>query len=150
MLHWKQGEGQEMSNPTEPANEQSISDLVRQLTEQSNELARKEIELAKAELEAKARTVGTGIGAFGGAGVVSFLALGALTATLILGLAETLDPWLAALVVTVVYSAIAGVMALIGRRKVEEATPPTPDRAFENTRRDVEEIKENTRKGLAR
>ena len=139
-----------MSDSRNSTDEQSISDLVRQLTEQSNELARKEIELAKAELEAKARSVGTGIGAFGGAGIVALLALGALTATFILALSEVLDPWLSALVVTVAYLAVAGVMALLGRRKVEEATPPTPERAIESTRRDVEEIKQSTRKGLER
>lgn len=130
--------------------EQSVSDLLRQLTEQSNELARKEVELAKAELEMKAKRVGVGIGAFGGAGLVAFLAAGALTATLILALAEALAPWLAALIVTVAYLAVAGIMALIGRRKVEEATPPVPERAIDSTRRDVEEIKQSTKEGLNR
>ena len=140
-----------MNDPTgSPEQDASLSELLQRLTEQSNELARKEIELAKAELELKAKRVGVGIGAFGGAGIVAFLAAGALTATLILALAEVLDPWLAALIVTVVYLAVAGVMALLGRKKVEQATPPTPERTIASTKRDVQEVKESAKEGRNR
>ena len=140
-----------MNDPTgSPEQDASLSELLQRLTEQSNELARKEIELAKAELELKAKRVGVGIGAFGGAGIVALLAAGALTATLILALAEVLDPWLAALIVTVVYLAVAGVMALLGRKKVEQATPPTPERTIASTKRDVQEVKESAKEGRNR
>lgn len=130
--------------------ERPLAELLKQLTAQSSDLAHKEVELAKAELELKAKRLGTGIGAYGGAGVVAFIAAGALTATLILALAEAVDAWLAALIVTVVYLAVAGVMALIGRRKVEEGTPPVPDRAIENTKRDVDEIRQSAKEGINR
>ncbi|MGK2931206.1 MAG: phage holin family protein [Solirubrobacterales bacterium] len=130
--------------------ERSLADLLKQMTEQSNELARLEIQLAKAEMEAKAKQVGTGIGAFGGAGLVAFLALGALTATFILALATALDAWLAALIVTAVYAAIAGVMALFGRRKVQAGTPPVPKRAIDSTERDIDEVKQSVKEGTAR
>ncbi|MDQ2700122.1 MAG: phage holin family protein [Actinomycetota bacterium] len=133
-----------------PNEDKSMAELLKQMTEQSNELARKEIELAKAELEMKAKRVGTGIGAFGGAGVVAMLALGALTATLILALATALDAWLAALIVTVVYAAIAGVMALAGKKKVDEGTPPVPEKAIESSQRDVDEIKQSVKEGRNR
>lgn len=140
-----------MNDPAQvPEQEQSVAELLRQLTEQSNELARKEVELAKAELEVKAKRVGVGLGAFGGAGLVAFLGAGALTAAFILVLAEAIDAWLAALIVTLVYFGVAGVMALIGRRKVEAAAPPVPERTIESTRRDVEEIKQSTKEGLNR
>lgn len=137
-------------NDLDPNQDKSIADLLAQVTEQSNELARKEIELAKAELELKAKRVGVGIGAFGGAGLVAFLAAGALTATLILALTEVVAPWLAGLIVTVVYLAAAGVMALVGRRKVEEASPPVPEKAIESSRADIEEVKESAKEGMAR
>jgi hypothetical protein len=46
--------------------------------------------------------------------------------------------WLAALVVAVVLGAIAGVMVLQGRSKVQEATPPVPEQATESVKEDVQ------------
>lgn len=130
--------------------EQSLADLLKQMTQQANSLAQKEIELAKAEMEMKAKRIGVGIGAFGGAGLVGFLALGALTATLILALATSMDGWLAALVVTVAYAVVAGVMALVGRKKVEAGVPPVPEQAFESSERDIDEIRNSVKEGAAR
>ena len=78
---------------------------------------------------------------FGGAGLFGFFAFAALTATFILALAEAVAPWLAALIVTVVYGAIAGVLALQGKNKVQEATPPVPERAVDSSKEDVEWVK---------
>jgi hypothetical protein len=125
----------------DPNGERSVSDLVRDLSQQSSELARKEVELAKAEMELKAKRLGIGAGAFGAAGLVGLLALGALTATLILALATAMESWLAALIVTAVYAAVAGVLALIGKTRVEAGTPPVPERAIETTKEDVEHVK---------
>ena len=86
----------------------STGQLVRQLSEQSSMLVRQELELAKAELSEKGKRAGIGAGMFGGAGVAGLLALGALTACLILLLDKGMDTWVAALIVTVVYAAIAG------------------------------------------
>ena len=126
-----------------PNDDRSLAELVKQLSEQSSELARKEVELAKAELAVKGKQLGMGAGAFGGAAVIGLLALGALTATLILVLAEAMDAWLAALIVTVVYAAIAGIAALLGRNKVQEASPPVPEQAIESTKEDVEVAKQS-------
>jgi hypothetical protein len=129
--------------------QQSLAELTRQLSEQTTTLARMEVELAKAELQQKGKQIGIGAGAFGGAGLFGFYAFGALTATLILALAEAVDPWLAALIVTVVYAAIAGVLALIGRNRVQEGTPPTPERAIESTKEDVDTAKRSAKEARA-
>jgi uncharacterized membrane protein YqjE len=123
------------------ADEQSTAELLRRLSEQTTELARKEIELAKLELQEKGRKAGIGAGLFGGAGALGFYALGAFTAFLILVLDTAMAAWLAALIVTVVYGAIAGVLALQGKTKVQEATPPVPEQAVETTKEDVEWVK---------
>jgi hypothetical protein len=73
------------------------------------------------------------------------LALGALTACFILALAEAMDGWLAALIVTLAYGAIAGILALTGKRKLREATPPVPEQAKESVREDVERMKERAK-----
>jgi hypothetical protein len=121
--------------------ERPLGELASAVSDQSTRLARLEVELAKAELAQKGKQLGIGAGAFGGAGALGFYALGALTATFILALAEAMDAWLAALIVTVVYAAIAGVLALVGKRRVEEGTPPVPERAVESSKRDVEAAK---------
>jgi hypothetical protein len=123
------------------ADERSLGELVKQLSEQSAELARREVELAKAEMAIKARRLGVGAGAFGGAGLIGLFAAGALTAAFIMALATAVDGWLAALIVAAVYAAIAGAMALIGKRQVEEGTPPIPEQAVESSQADLEEAK---------
>ena len=125
----------------------SVAELVKQLGEQTSDLARQEVELAKAELTEKGRAIGIGAGAFGAAGLVALFAVGALTAALILALAEAVDGWLAALIVFAVYAAIAGGLALFGRREVEQGTPPTPERAIETTKEDVERVKQGAKEG---
>jgi hypothetical protein len=121
--------------------ERSVSELVKALSEQTQTLARQEVELAKNELTEKGRRLGIGAGAFGAAGILGLFAFGALTAALILVLAEGMDAWIAALIVTVLYAAIAGILALAGKKQVEEGTPPAPERAIETTKQDVETVK---------
>jgi tetrahydromethanopterin S-methyltransferase subunit C len=130
---------------TDENGERSVSELVRDLSQQSSELARKEVELAKAEMQLKAKRLGIGAGAFGAAGLIGLFALGALTATLILAIATAVQPWLAALIVAVLYAAIAGVAALLGKRKVDEGTPPVPERAIDTTKEDVEHVKRSAK-----
>jgi MFS family permease len=132
------------SSPTDPdyrIDDQSISDLVKELSEQTQTLARKEVELAKAEVAQKGKRLGIGAGAFGAAGGLAFFAFGALTATLILALATAMDGWLAALIVAVVYATVAGVLAMTGKKQVEAGSPPVPERAIESTKQDIETAK---------
>src|SRR5437764_8296200 len=134
-----------MANVTETrgdsASEASVAELVKQLSDQSSRLARQEVELAKAEMAVKGKRAGIGAGMFGGAGAFAFYAFGALTAAAILALATAVDGWLAALIIAVVYGAIAGVLALQGKNKVQAATPPVPESAVESTKEDVAWVK---------
>jgi tetrahydromethanopterin S-methyltransferase subunit C len=81
---------------------------------------------------------------FGGAGVMGFMALGALTAFFILLLDGAVPNWAAALIVAAVYAVIAGVLALQGRNKLKEATPPVPEQAVESVKEDVQWAKTQT------
>jgi MFS family permease len=121
----------------DPAGEVPIAELVKQLSEQTSRLAHHEVELAKAELAAKGKRAGIGAGMFGGAGAFGFYALGALIAAAILGLATAVAGWLAALIVAIVLGAVAGALALTGRSKVQQATPPIPEQATESVKEDV-------------
>jgi hypothetical protein len=118
--------------------EASIAELIKQLSEQSSRLARQEVDLAKAELSAKGKRAGIGAGMFGGAGVFGLYGVGALTAAAILGLATAVAAWLAALIVAVVLAAVAGILALQGKTKVQQATPPVPEQAAESVKEDVQ------------
>lgn len=123
---------------TDSGPDASVAELVKQLSEQTSRLARQEVELAKAELAVKGRRAGIGAGMFGGAGVFGFYALGALTATGTLALATAVAPWLAALIVAFVLGVIAGLLALQGRNKIQQATPPVPEQASESVKEDVQ------------
>jgi uncharacterized membrane protein YqjE len=125
--------------------ERSIGELLRQLSEQTTRLVHQELELAKAELTQKGKQAGAGAGLFGGAGALGLAALGALTACFILALNAIMPAWLAALIVAVVYGAIAAFLALRGRDKVKQATPLVPTQTIETVKEDVEWAKTQMR-----
>lgn len=127
-----------------------VGELLKQLSDQTATLVRQEMELARVELVEKGKQAGIGAGAFGGAGLVAVFAVGALTATLILALATFLEGWLAALIVTVVYAAVAGVLALVGKSRVQQATPPVPEEAKASVQEDVDVAKTRARAGRER
>jgi MFS family permease len=120
----------------------SLADLARQLSNQTTELVRHEVELAKAELRVKGKRAGVGAGMFGGAGALGLYALGALTAAIIAGIAEALPVWASALIVAALYGAIAGILALRGKKKVQQATPPLPQETVESVKEDVRYTKQ--------
>jgi uncharacterized membrane protein YqjE len=127
---------------TEELSDRPVGDLVQQLSQQTAELVRQEMRLAQAELQEKGKRAGIGAGMFGGAGLVALYGVGALIAAVILLIGTALEPWIAALIVAVVLLAAAGVLALLGRKQVDRATPPQPERAMESVQRDVEVVKE--------
>lgn len=124
-----------------------LADLLRDLSDQTSTLVRKEIELAKVELTSKGKRAGAGAGMFGGAGALGFYALGAFTAGLIILLGTAIEPWLAAIVVALVYALVAGVLALTGKKQVQRATPPLPEQATESVKEDVQWTKARARAG---
>jgi uncharacterized membrane protein YqjE len=130
------------TTPPGSTQDRSIADLTKELSTQTTQLIRQEMELARAELTQKGKTAGVGAGIFGAAGLIALFGVGALTACLILALDTAVDGWLAALIVGVAYLAVAGVAALIGRGKVQEASPPVPEQAIETTKEDVEWTKQ--------
>jgi uncharacterized membrane protein YqjE len=127
--------------------ERPIGELLKQLSQETTTLVKQELDLAKAEVAEKGQQAGKGAGMFGGAGVMGLMALGSFTAFLILLLDGAMPNWAAALVVTAVYAAIAGVLALQGRNKLKEATPPVPEQAVESVKEDVQWAKTQTQSG---
>jgi MFS family permease len=130
-----------------PPTEASMAELVKQLSEQTSRLARQEVELAKAELTMKGKRAGIGLGMFGGAGAIGFYALGVLIAAAVLALATAVTAWLSALIIAAVLGGIAGLLALQGRTKVQQATPPVPEQTTESVKEDVQWAKSRAQAG---
>jgi len=125
--------------------DKSLSDLVQDLSRQTSTLIRQEMRLAQVELTEKGRHASKGAGMFGGAGLIALYGVGALIAAAILGLATVLEPWIAAAAVGVGLLLIAGILALTGKKEIEEATPPKPELAIESVQRDVDTVKARAR-----
>jgi uncharacterized membrane protein YqjE len=119
----------------------TLGALVNQLSTQIPELIRSELRLAQAEVAEKGKRAGIGIGMFSAAGLLAFFGFGTLLATIVLALSLIMDGWLGALIVTVVLFAGAGVLAVMGKGKVEEATPMAPERAVEGVKEDIATVK---------
>jgi uncharacterized membrane protein YqjE len=119
----------------------TLGALVHELTTEVPELIRSEMRLAQAELAEKGKRAGIGIGMFSGAGLLTFLGLATLVATAVLALALAVDAWLAALIVALVLLAGAGVLALLGKKQVQDATPPMPERAVAGVKEDIATVK---------
>jgi len=123
------------------AGEPSTGELVSRLSSEVSQLVRDELRLAQLEVSGKAKKAGLGVGMFGAAGLLALYGVGVLIATAILALALAMDAWLAALIIGVVLLATAGVAALVGKKRVQEAAPPVPTMAVESVKRDVDAVR---------
>ena len=129
----------------EDLRDQPVADLFKRLSEETSNLIRQEIALAKAELAQKAKNAGLGIGFMGTAYVFARLMIATFTAAAILALAIIVPAWAAALIVTGVYGLIALVLVLLGVKRLKAATPPAPTQTIETVKEDVEWLKSRTR-----
>ena len=125
----------------------TTAELVTDLTQEMSTLIHQEMELAKRELTEKGKRAGIGAGMFGAAGLIAFLALGCLTATIIAALQLAISVWLAALLVGVAYLLVAGSLFVFGRTQVRRATPPLPKQAVESTKEDVAWLRTQAKSG---
>jgi hypothetical protein len=130
------------TTPDTAVSELSTGQLVSRALEQMSTLVRDELRLAQAEVTQKAKRAGLGAGLLGGAGAIALYGLGVLIAAAVLGLATVVDAWLAAVIVGVVLLAIAGILALVGKKDVQSALPPLPSDAISGVKADVGAVRE--------
>jgi uncharacterized membrane protein YqjE len=123
--------------------ERGIAELVKDLASQTSTLVRQEIKLAQAEVTEKGKLAGKGAGMLAGAAVVALLGLGALTALLIIVLDSFLPLWLAALLVTLLWFAVAAALAVTGKNALQAAAPPVPQ-TVETVKEDIQWAKTQT------
>jgi uncharacterized membrane protein YqjE len=124
--------------------ERSTGELIKQMSEQVSTLVRDELKLAQLEMTRKGKQAGIGAGMLGGGGVIALYGIGCLIACAIIAISRELAPWLSALVVGAALLAVAGILAMIGKTRLQKATPPVPREAVQSVKADVEEIKERT------
>ena len=132
--------------------QRSTLELVKDLTHQASTLVHQEVELvklevmenvelAKDEMTDKAKTAGIGVALLAAAGVAGLMALGALSAFLILALDEVMPNWAAALCVAAIWVVAGAVLAMYGRRKIDEMGTAVPTRTIEAVKEDVAWLK---------
>lgn len=119
----------------------TTGELVSQLSTAMSRLVRDELKMAQLEVSGKAKKAGVGVGMFGAAGVIALYGVGVLLACIVLALALVVDAWLAALIVAVVLFLIAGIAALIGKKRVSQAAPPVPSQAIAGVKEDVDAVR---------
>lgn len=119
----------------DPGADRPIAGLFAELARETTNLARTEIELAKAELTEKAGQAASGVVWLAAGGLIAFAGFLALLAAAVLGLANVLAPWLAALIVGVVVLAVGGMLVLMGRGRLRPENLQ-PQRTMETLRDD--------------
>jgi uncharacterized membrane protein YqjE len=129
----------------EALKEQPTGELVKRMAEDTSRLVRAELQLAKVEMTEKGRELGKAGGLLGTAAVTGLLALGTLTAFLVMLLDGVLANWLAALIVGVVWGTVAAITGLKGRNKAREAGAPVPDETINDVKEDVAWLQHRTR-----
>jgi uncharacterized membrane protein YqjE len=129
-----------------PGQERSTGELVKALSEQVSALVREELKLAQLEMTRKGKQAGVGIGMLGGSGLIALYGAGCLLACVIIALSGVVAAWLAALIVGAALLAVAAAAALMGKGRLQKATPPVPQEAVGSVKADVEEIKERARR----
>jgi hypothetical protein len=128
-----------------PENDKPLGELVQDLSRQTSTLIRQEMRLAQAELAEKGRHASKGAGMFGGAGLVALYGVGALIAAAIMGLATVIEPWIAAAAIGAGLLIVAGVLALTGKKEIDEMGSPAPEQTMESVQADVETVKARAR-----
>ncbi len=132
---------------TNDLRERPIGEVASQLTHDLSLLVRQEMQLAKEEMRQKGRIALPGLGMIGAAGVVALCAAGAVTAFVVLVLATFLDDWLAALLTGLALGAVAAILAVLGKERVEDAGTPVPEETIETVKEDAQWMKERARSG---
>ena len=137
-----------MSDHRVPPGDASAGQLLSQVTEDISTLIRDELQLAKQDLAESGKRVGVGVGMFGLAGTLALYGLGALIATIILAVAEGLEPWIAAGIVTLVLFIAAAVAAVVGKGSVSKAGD-APHERTESLKADVAAVRPNHEGGTS-
>jgi hypothetical protein len=114
----------------------SLGDLFAELSRETGQLVRKELELATTELTGQARKAGVHVGVAAAGGALVHAGLLVLLAALVIGLSEMVTPWLSALIVGVVTIGLGYVLVNRGLSALRE-TRLVPTQTIETLKEDA-------------
>jgi uncharacterized membrane protein YqjE len=121
--------------------ERSLAEVVNRISENASTLVREEIELAKTEMELKAKKLARGAAVGAAAGFFLFLGLIFVFHSLAWGINDAFNsPWPGYVITTGVLFVLAAIAGLIAYRSFRAGAPPTPDKAIEEAKRTKEAI----------
>lgn len=123
------------------APKRSLLSLVTDIPALIQELFHREVELLKAEVIAKLKSLGVGAGLIAGAAVLLLFMIGTLLTAAILALGQVIPGWLAALLVSLLLLIIAVIVGLIGYRILKRGIPPVPKEAIGSLQKDYRAIR---------
>jgi len=130
--------------PGTPHEDRPLRELVAQLSRDGSLLVQQEIALAKKELSEKAAKVKTDVMAMVVGGLVLYAGALTLIFAVVMLLAQAVPTWLAALIVGAVVTVVGLVMALGGKKRLEQDSMK-PQKTIDSVQRDVEMVKEAVR-----
>lgn len=121
--------------------QRSLGELFSELATETGTLVRKEVELAKVEMTAKAKVAGRDAALVAGGGSIAMLGVMALLAALILALGTLIPLWAAALLVGALVSGIGGALVVTGIRAFKgiSAVPRETMQTLEENKRWLKE-----------
>ncbi len=117
--------------------DESVGSLVGRLTGDLSKLMRQELDLAKAELREEAKKAGKAAGMLAAAGLAGLMVLIFLSLTLMWLLDKIMYTWLAALIVTLLWAIVGGVLFMMGRKQLAEVNPK-PEQTVQSLKEDKE------------
>ena len=120
-------------------------DLLKDLMADVSALVRQERELARVEMKEKTKIYAGASAMMIVGAILALLAIGVLTACIILAIDLALPAWLAALIVGVAYLVIAGIVILVGRAQLKRAGKPMPEQTIETIKEDVSWARQQAR-----
>ena len=119
------------------ADNRSIGDLLAELSRETSQLVRKEVELATTEMTARARKAGGHVGVAAAGGALAHAGLLVFLAALVLALSEMgVTPWLSALIISLLTIGVGYLLVNKGLTGLR-TTSVAPTRAMESLKEDA-------------
>src|SRR5512141_1197797 len=128
-----------------PRNEdRSVSDVLRDILGNLQDIVRSEVHLAKAEFKTETGHAAKAAKPLIAGAVLSLYAGGLLLLALVFGLSLVLPPWMAALSVGGLVALLATILIGMGRTRLRNVNPK-PEKTIETMKEDVQWLKDQTR-----
>ncbi|PZR55973.1 MAG: hypothetical protein DLM50_09115 [Candidatus Meridianibacter frigidus] len=130
-----------MTQSQDRGDNDSLPQTLKHLAEDLGVLVRKDLESARAEMMEKVKTAGLGAGMLSGSAVTAMLTLFSLTALAMVLLSAVVKLWIAVMLVTLFWAIVTGILALVGKQKIQDAGPPIPEETIAKLKDDIETAK---------